>query len=223
MNIWVAIPAYNESKTIGSLLKKVKKQGFSVIVVDDGSADNTHAVARDYADVVLRNPTNLGKGMCIQEAITYLIDNTDFEYVITMDADGQHSPQELKSFAKEAERGECLVVGNRMVNPVNMPLMRFITNNFMSWFISRTAKQNIPDTQCGFRMIKRDVFERIKIETSKFEIESEMIIKAAAAGFKIKSIPVQSIYFKVQKSKIHPFVDTLRFVRFVYRLKNARN
>lgn len=223
MKVWIAIPAYNEKKTIGQLLSKVKKQGFSIIVVDDGSADNTHVAARDYADVILRNPRNLGKGMCIQEAISYLMDNTDFDYVITMDADGQHSPGELKKFVKEAEKGASFIVGNRMINPVNMPLLRFITNNFMSWLISRITKQNIPDTQCGFRMIKRDVFERVKVETSKFEVESEIIIKAAAEGFIIKSIPVESIYFKVQKSKIHPFVDTLRFVRFVFRLKNARS
>lgn len=222
MNIWVLIPAYNEAKTLGKLLGQIKKKGFSVLVIDDGSTDNTHSVARDHADVLLRNSKNLGKGMSIQEAVTYLVDNTDFDYVITMDADGQHAPQELGNFVKETEKGACFVVGSRMGNPTNMPLLRFITNNFMSWFISRITKQNIPDTQCGFRMIKRDVFEKIKIETSKFEIESELLIKAAAAGFPITSIPIKSIYFKTQSSKIHPFIDTLRFIRFISRLKNER-
>jgi len=90
----------------------------------------------------------------------------------------------------------------------------------MSFIISKIAKQRIPDTQCGFRIIKKSVLENINIAANKFEIESEIIIKAARKGFIIKSIPVESIYFSGHASNIHPFYDTLRFIRFITKLKN---
>ena len=95
-----------------------------------------------------------------------------------------------------------------------MPYVRLFTNKFMSWLISLAAGQSVPDTQCGFRLIKRGVLERIDLKTSKYETESEIIIQASRLGFKIESIPVKSIY-EGEKSQINPVVDTLRFIRFI--------
>ena len=95
-----------------------------------------------------------------------------------------------------------------------MPVLRIMTNRFMSWVISAIAKQYIPDTQCGFRLVKKEVLEKINLSTSKYETESEILIKAARLGFRIEFVPVETIY-SGQKSQINPFVDTLRFLRFI--------
>jgi hypothetical protein len=124
---------------------------------------------------------------------------------------------------KEArENREFFVVGNRMDNPGDMPAIRIMTNKFMSWLISRIIGQKICDSQCGFRLIKKEVLEKLTLKTNRFEIESELVIVAAKNGFRLKSIPVRSIYYKKQQSRINPFLDTLRFVKFIFYASGRR-
>ena len=118
-----------------------------------------------------------------------------------------------------------MIIGNRMSDARNMPFVRILTNRLMSWFLSLVTRQNIPDTQCGFRLVKRELLEKVNLVTSKYEMESEMLIKASRRGFKIKSVLVKTIYGD-QKSQINPLVDTFRFVRlmirdFLKRIKHA--
>jgi len=101
-----------------------------------------------------------------------------------------------------------------------MPTLRIITNKFMSWVISLISKQKIPDTQCGFRLIKAEVLKRVELKTSKFETESEILIKASRMGFKIKSLSIKSVYGK-EKSQINPFIDTFRFIKLISRRKKC--
>jgi GT2 family glycosyltransferase len=86
----------------------------------------------------------------------------------------------------------------------------------MSWLISGIARQKIPDTQCGFRLIKKEALEKLQFKTFKYETESEMLIKASRLGFKIESVPIKTIYQR-EKSRINPFIDTLRFIRFMVK------
>lgn len=222
MKIWVVIPAYNEAQSLEPILFKLKEKRLSIMVIDDGSKDGTYNVAKKIADKVIINQRNMGKGMSLQKAIGFLLENEKFDYIMMMDGDGQHSVSDIEKFMKEAQAGEEFVVGNRMESPTGMPNTRILTNKIMSWFISRLISQNIPDSQCGFRLIARNVLEGIKFRTNKFEVESEILIKAAKDGVKIKSIPIQSIYFRHKKSKIHPFLDTFRFIRFIFSLDNKR-
>lgn len=216
--IWVVIPAYNEEETIGAVLDGLKKKEIPVLVIDDGSSDATAKVVQEKGVHLIRNRKNLGKGLALRKGIDYLFKNEDFDYIVTMDADKQHSPEDLDKFLKAAESDEDFVIGNRMENPEGMPKIRVFTNKLMSWLISKIAKQKIPDSQCGFRLIKRKVLEKLNIETTKFQIESEIIIKAARLGIPIKSIPIRSIYYKNALSKIHPLLDTLRFIKFLLQL-----
>lgn len=220
MQIWAIIPAYNEAKDLGSFLSEIKEKNLSILVIDDGSTDNTYQVAKKHADLVIKNQINFGKGLALRKGIDYLIDNKYFDYLITMDADGQHSPADLDKFIQEAKQGSGFVIGNRMENPKGMPKTRIITNKFMSWLISKIAKQNIPDSQCGYRLIKKEIIESLTIKTKKFEIESEMLLNASQLGYPIKSIPIKSIYHKNVSSKIKPASDTFRFIKFILRLGN---
>ena len=186
-------------------------------MIDDGSTDNTAVIAEKNGAVVIRNPLNLGKGASLIRGFEYCLKN-NFDAAITMDGDGQHLPEDIPDFISLAEKKEevGLIIGNRMFNRKNMPLIRVITNKLMSWLLSKIIKQKIYDSQCGFRLIKRKVLEKLSLKTHKFEIESEIIIESGRKGFKIESIPIQSVYRK-ERSHINPFVDTIRFFRFILR------
>jgi len=222
MKIWAVIPAYNEAEGLGKFLVEIKEKNLSILVIDDGSADSTYQVAKKYADVVIKNQKNFGKGRSLRNGIDYLRENKYFDYLITMDADGQHSPDDLDKFIETAKNGALFIIGNRMKNPAGMPKTRIITNNFMSWLISKITKQCIPDSQCGYRLIQKEIIEKLNIRAKKFEIESEMLISASQLGYPIKSIPIQSVYYKNVSSKIKPIPDAVRFIKFILRLKNER-
>ncbi|RJP28840.1 MAG: glycosyltransferase family 2 protein [Candidatus Omnitrophota bacterium] len=213
--ICVIIPTYNEEKVIARLLKRITYPGISVLVIDDGSTDNTYQLAMQAGVTVLHNEVNQGKGASLIKGFEYAL-NGNFDAVITMDGDGQHLPEEIPHFVKALEHNYDLIIGNRLINRKNMPLIRLATNRFMSWLLSLIARQKIPDTQCGFRLIKKRLLEKISFSTKKYETESEIIIKAARLGFKIGSIPVTTVY-SGEKSNINPFIDTVRFIKFIWR------
>lgn len=216
MKICVIIPTYNEGNAIAKLAREIRQQELDLLVIDDGSGDNTYRVAKENGATVLRNLNNEGKGASLIKGFNYAL-NRGYDAVITMDGDGQHLPEEIPYFISKAARSDSgILIGNRMRKKKNMPFVRVVTNKFMSSLISFLAKQNIPDTQCGFRLIKKIVLQKIKLQTSKYETESEIIIKASRLGFKIESIPIKTVY-KGQKSQINPIIDTLRFIRFIAR------
>ncbi|MFH1305776.1 MAG: glycosyltransferase family 2 protein [Candidatus Omnitrophota bacterium] len=212
MKTCVLIPAYNEARAIGSVVRKIKEEGFAVIVVDDGSFDDTAKKAAESGALVMRHIKNLGKGASLKEGFEHITRMTDFEAVIIMDGDGQHNPADIKKFMARAEEfGEDLIMGNRMTLVKDMPFVRLATNRFTSFLLSTICAQHIPDTQCGFRLIKRGVLNALKLESNKYDLESEMLIKASREKFKISSVPVETIY-RGETSNIHPIKDALRFM-----------
>ena len=216
MKTCVVIPTFNEAKAIAGLVRQIRSQGLEVVVVDDGSYDNTSQLARESGATVLRNPVNEGKGASLIRGFDYAL-SKDFEAIIVMDGDGQHLPEDIPYFMRLAEHSEtCVFIGNRMLDIKDMPWVRILTNRFMSWLISKVIKQRLSDTQCGFRLIKRDVLERLKLKTHKYETESEMLLRASSLGYKIESVPIKTVYLS-ENSHINPFIDTLRFFRFIVK------
>ena len=216
MKIAIVIPAYNEVQTIGPLVKAVLALGYDCIVIDDGSADRTDVVAAEARAVVLRTGGKSGKGNALKMGFDYVLKN-DYEALIAMDGDGQHSPSDIPAFMASYQNTKAdIISGNRMNDPRGMPLVRLATNRLMSWLISFFCHQEIPDTQCGFRLIKTKVLQTIKLESSDFEIETEVLIKASKKGFKIASVGIQNIY-RNEVSKIQPVRDTFRFMAYLCR------
>ena len=214
MRICVIIPTYNETRAIAGLIQQITKLGLEVIIIDDGSTDDTVKIATACGAKVLVNLRNMGKGAALIKGYKFAL-KCGFDEVISMDGDGQHSCDDLLAFIRKAQTSQsALIVGNRMGMTKGMPFLRLTTNFLMSKFISLIVKQRIPDTQCGFRLIKKELLEKIDLSTSKYETESEVLIKAAHLGFKIESIPVKTIY-SGGKSQINPLVDGLRFLRFM--------
>jgi len=217
---YVVIPAYQAEQTISAVVKAVIAQGLPVIVVDDASRDKTALVAHEAGARVIRRQVNGGKGTAVREGLQAALEQR-CQWVLTMDADGQHLPAEIPRFLEEAAKGEAqIVLGNRMWHPKGMPLERRFTNWFLSAILSQIVNQRIPDTQCGFRMIFRGVLERSGLSANRFEIESELVVKGVWAGFRQVSIPVSSVY-RHRLSFIHPVGDTIRFFRFLFSLRRS--
>ncbi|MCM8778707.1 MAG: glycosyltransferase family 2 protein [Candidatus Omnitrophica bacterium] len=218
MKVCVLIPTYNEAKTIGWLIRKVKEQGITkIVIVDDGSTDRTVEIAKENGAEVLRNFKNLGKGNALKKGFAYCLEK-NFDAVLTMDGDGQHSPEDIPRFLDFIQKTKVdLLIGNRMHSPWLMPLLRLLTNRFMSWIISFIVAQKIPDTQSGFRLIKRNVLEKIDLRSENFEIESEILIEAIRKGFSVKSLPIKTIYLEGSVSQINPLFDSLRFLKFILK------
>ncbi|NQU73389.1 MAG: glycosyltransferase family 2 protein [Candidatus Omnitrophica bacterium] len=216
MRICVIMPAHNEAKAIGDLIKSINPYVGDVLIVDDGSTDETERISREAGASVIGFKKNAGKGAALKAGFDYALQN-NYDAVITMDADGQHSPKDILSIIDNASSSEVgIVVGNRMANPEAMPAIRFATNLAMSLIISAICRQNIPDTQCGFRLVKCNVLKAIRLVSLNYEIESEILIRASRTGFKIKSAPIKSIY-EGQTSLINPIVDTWRFFAMLFR------
>lgn len=218
MKSCVLIPSFNEEKTIGNIVKEITSAGLDVIVVDDGSMDGTGKAAAENGAIIMRNRENLGKGASLKYGFRYILEKSNFDAVITMDADGQHNPNDIQKLISRAdETTDDIIMGNRMSFTKNMPLVRRATNLFMSFLLSAICKQRIPDTQCGFRLIKRKVLEKIKLKSDNYDLESEILIKASRAKFKIGSVPVETIY-RGELSKIDPLKDTFRFFGMLIKL-----
>ena len=223
MKTTVLIPAYNESSHIGPLIKELRGLGIETIVVDDGSVDDTAKEAEENGAKLIRHRKNMGKGAALKTGFEYILnEDKECDAILIMDGDGQHSPSDINAFTKMAEeRKGSFIIGNRMGNVKDMPLDRKLTNRFMSMIISALCGQRIPDTQCGFRLLRRDLVNKLDIEFSRFEVESELLIKASRLGSAILSVPIQTLYGQ-ESSQINPFHDTIRFVSFLLKYAIGR-
>ncbi|MBN1587666.1 MAG: glycosyltransferase family 2 protein [Candidatus Omnitrophica bacterium] len=220
MNAGVLIPAYNEGRHIGDLVARVQATGYPALVIDDGSKDDTAKAARHAGAEVIILDSNQGKGAAIQVGFDWALER-NFEAALILDGDGQHDPAEIGRFIEAAQEEQVqLVLGNRLANPAGMPLIRLWTNRFMSWVLSRMCGQNLPDSQCGYRLVKRKVLEKIRLNYLRYDSDSELLMRIARKGWIIASVPVRSIYAG-SKSEINPVIDTLRWFRLLWRLSRT--
>ncbi|MBA3960344.1 MAG: glycosyltransferase family 2 protein [Chthoniobacterales bacterium] len=211
------IPAYLEEKHIRDVAERTCAQLDHVLVIDDGSTDATAALAREGGAEVIIHPENRGKGHAIKTGLRHWLTRTEIEFVLLLDADGQHLPEEIgRFFAAAAGPAAALFVGTRMNDVREMPFVRRAVNRYMSHRISRLCGQEVPDTQCGYRMVHRSLASRLLEGTSRFDYETEMLIIASRCGFRIASVPVSTVYAD-EKSSIHPVRDTMRFFKLMRR------
>jgi glycosyltransferase involved in cell wall biosynthesis len=207
------IPCFNEGATVAALVREVRQHLSLIIVVDDGSTDGTSAVATAAGALVISHARNLGKGAALKNGVSAAL-TRGFEWVLTLDGDGQHRPQDVLAFLRCAEQAHVrLVVGNRMHNARSIPWLRRQVNRWMSRRLSERAGQSLPDSQCGFRLINLKVWASVPLETNHFEIESEMLLAFVRAGFRVEFVPIQ-VVGRGQSSHIHPVADSWRWWRW---------
>jgi len=220
LTVGAVVPAYQEEKHIAEVVRRTLKQLPNVVVVDDGSTDATADEARTAGADVIVHEQNRGKGESIKSGFRYWLEHGS-TYVIILDGDGQHLPEEIDRFLDAASSsGAKLLIGTRMNDVREMPLVRRTVNRYMSRKISRLCGQEIPDTQCGFRMVHRDIIPDLLGGTERFDYETEMLILASRAGCRIASVPISTVYSD-EVSSIHPVRDTLRFFKLMRRYKKS--
>lgn len=188
---FVIIPAYNESKHISKVIKETQKYVKNVVVVDDGSRDNTADIAEKEGADVLRHIVNMGKGSALKTGCDYAVEK-GAEILIAIDADGQHDPKEVSNFIKNINANE-VVLGYRQLNK-EMPFIL----KFGNWFINQTTKLlygiELKDTQCGYRAFTANAYKKLRWRALDYSMESEMIANIGRFHLKYKEIQIETIY-----------------------------
>ena len=216
MKILVIIPAFNSEKCLPKLIANIKEHIQDILVIDDGSIDRTALSSRDLGVPVIRHDHNMGKGAALKSGFKYAVDH-GYEYVITIDSDGQHDPDYIPLFLKHFSNSDAdLIIGSRRWNKLNMPWDRRFSNYITSRALSLMLHRDIEDSQSGYRLISIGLIRGVDLKSNKYELESEIIIKAIRGGFKIAFLPIQAKYGNGHSTSINRLLDTLRWVRMIF-------
>ncbi|MBI5958524.1 MAG: glycosyltransferase family 2 protein [Chloroflexi bacterium] len=212
------IPAYNEAEHVAEVIGAAQKF-LPVLVVDDGSRDNTADLAESTGATVLRQIPNQGKGAALRAGFRWALDQ-GYDAVITLDADGQHDPAEIPGFTDLfAARQPDLIIGERTFT--QMPFPRNISNTFGRWLYSWALGQRVNDNQSGYRLISRRLMElTLQSREQGFEFEVEMIVTCVRHGGTVAGVPIRTIYGD-QGSHIKPIPQTIHFFRVVMQTRRA--
>jgi glycosyltransferase involved in cell wall biosynthesis len=225
------IPAYQDEKHIGDIVRRTRKQLDCVLVIDDGSTDETAQRAQEAGAEVIVHDQNRGKGEAIKTGLAHWFaaahssaatSNHEIRWALLLDSDGQHLPEEIERFVAAAgiATQPTFFIGNRMNDVARMPFIRRVVNRYMSNQISRVCGQKVPDTQCGFRMVDRELAPDLLGGGHRFDYDTEVLIIASRKGYRIESVPISTVYSD-EVSKIHPVRDALRFFQMMQRYRKA--
>ena len=211
--ICVLLPTYNNSGTIAGVIDGIRLLTNDLIVVNDGSTDDTALILDQYSDIqIISYANNKGKGNALLTGFRYAI-SKDYHYAITIDSDGQHNPADIPAFAdKLQEIGQALIIGERNMEQASVPGKSNFGRKFSNfWFKVETGITH-NDTQSGFRLYPLLAFENMKFYTPKFEFEIEILVRLAWKGIKVESVPVSVRYFAKEERVSHfrPFRDFTR-------------
>ena len=195
MKTAAVIPAYMEQDTIGDVIRKTKQYVDYVVVVDDGSIDDTSLNSKD-ADLVIRHPVNMNKGFAMITGIEAAI-REGAENIITIDADDQHDPSDIPRFLSALDEAD-IVFGSRKLNSSMPPVLRF-----GNWFLSTTTNIlygiKVSDTQSGYRAFTKEAYKKIKWKSKDYRVETEMIMNAAKNNLKYKELFISTRYLNAHK------------------------
>jgi len=205
---WVIIPAHNEAERIVKVIEKTKQHVQNIIVVDDGSSDNTYEISRHQDVIVLKHAINIGKGAALKTGCDFAT-KKGAKIMISIDADGQHNPEEIPNFIREIKKGNDIVFGYRQMSK-KMPFIFRFGNNFINRITKYIYKIDMKDTQCGYRAFTADAYKKIRWQSQSYEMESEMIANAGKHNLKYKEVPIQTIY--ADKYKGTTIIDGIKIV-----------
>jgi glycosyltransferase involved in cell wall biosynthesis len=209
------IPFYNEKDFLLEVVSETLNFVDNIIAVNDGSDDGSEKTITDLERVqVISLNRNYGKGYALQVGFNESI-NQNYRTVITLDADKQHNPAFIPKFISQLNNFD-IVIGNRLNSIKDMPIQRILSNKITSSLLSLKTGQQILDSQCGFRAYKTELLRIVKTVSFRYEAESEMIVNASRAGFKIGFVNISTIYGN-EKSKMNPAKAILDFIKILFK------
>ncbi|GAB4572668.1 MAG: glycosyltransferase family 2 protein [Anaerolineae bacterium] len=212
------IPAYNEANRIRPVIEATRAH-LPVLVVDDGSSDSTAQIAEQAGAEVLRQVPNQGKGAALRAGFRHALAQ-GMDAVITLDADGQHAPDEIPRFLEAYTRTRAdLIIGARQFR--YMPTVRRISNTLGTWLFSWALGQSIPDNQSGYRLMSRRLMEAVlESQEQGFEFEVEMITTCIVRGYRLEWVPISTIYAG-ESSHIQPAKHLVNFLRVTWQARQT--
>ncbi|MDR9456314.1 MAG: DUF2062 domain-containing protein [Salegentibacter sp.] len=224
LNCCILIPTYNNEKTLASVLQDLMLYTSNLVVVNDGSTDSTSQILQEFSAINIHHfEENQGKGEALKQGFK-IAEALGYEYAVTIDSDGQHYPDDLDVFLGELENKkpgtEILLVGDRNMTQDGIPGKSTLGNKFSNfWFLVVTGI-NLTDTQSGYRLYPLKTINEIRLYTKKFELEIEVIVKAAWRKVKVKNISIKVFYEEENRvTHFRPFWDitriTLLYIWFV--------
>ncbi len=210
----VLIPAYNCEKTIKDVVKSVLQYTLDIIVVNDGSVDNTASILSSFGDsiILISYKDNKGKGYALKQGFNEA-NQRGYSYVLTLDSDGQHLAEDIKIFVDSISRHpDTLIVGARSFDHPNMPHGNIFANRFSNfWFTLQTAHK-LPDTQSGYRLYPLKRMGRMRPFTHRYEAELEILVRCAWRGIRIIAVPIQ-VHYPVKEERVSHFRPKRDFFR----------
>jgi glycosyltransferase involved in cell wall biosynthesis len=217
----LVIPVYNHSATLEAVVQQAKAIGWQVLVVDDGSDDSTSDMdAAKLGCELIRHPTNLGKGAAILTGAGYAREN-GYPYILTLDADGQHDPQEAVKLLAEIKEGQPrIIIGARDMTGVNVPRASVFGRDFSNFWVRLETSFSLPDTQSGMRLYPVQQLLELAPATQRYDFETESLVRLAWAGVGIESVDVGVTYPRKGEriSHFHQFKDNARLTLLHFRL-----
>ncbi len=190
-DFWIVIPAYNESKHISDVIKKAKTFSDNIVIIDDGSKDNTHEIAKDLDVYVLKNIVNMGKGAALKTGCDFAI-KKGAKKIIVMDSDGQHNPAKIPIILSKLKNVDIVFAYRKFSR--TMPGILKFGNIMINKFTSFLYGINLKDTQCGFRAFTADAYKKVRWKSSGYSMESEMVANAGKHKLKYSEFPIETIY-----------------------------
>lgn len=216
----VLIPAYNAAKTVGDVVRASREFVRDVVVINDGSRDETAAAAAAAGAEVVSYPQNRGKGGALKTGFAWALQH-GYDVVITIDADGQHLPREIPKFLRCREETHAdLIIGGRSHLFGEMLPRRRMANRFSAWSIAWASKTGISDSQSGYRLYSANLLRNVRLHTEGFDLESEVIVRAGRGGFKVITTPIDLGFVDgISTSHYKPLKDSLRIAWTVFRAR----
>lgn len=213
----VLIPAYNAAKTLEPVLRATLEQTKDVTVIDDGSIDGTGDLARKAGAHVLTHPVNRGKGAALKTGFAWACEQ-GYDGVITLDADGQHLPQEIPKFldCRLKTEGDLIIGGRAHLFGQMLPRRR-MANRFSAWSIAFASGTHITDAQSGYRYYSTRMLRALRLRANGFALESEVIVRAGRGGFKVLTTPIDLGFVDgLSTSHYKPLKDTFMIAGVVF-------
>ena len=189
-NIWVVVPARDEEDNISKIIQRIKKHSKQVIVVDDGSKDNTPKIADKSNAIVLKHIVNVGKGAALKTGCDFAI-KQGAEIIVVLDSDAQHKPEDIPKFIENLENVN-IVFGYRKSDK-SMPLILRSGNWFINSVIKFLYNVKLKDSQCGYRAFTAETYKKIRWQATDYSMESEMIANTGKYKLKYKEVPIETI------------------------------